>query len=323
MKYEDAIKYTRANSGSQLCDSGSAYGYTYNRPPPPKGTAIVCNGTSIFDASISVTQLLADCFDEFSDVQALLQAYAAAHDDLSWFEVGEKCMEALGYRLLEKDNTYNQENDFDQDFVYEVWAADNAKGDNDWFYRKSEDDDGHFPEAQEWMTDKYRQLLDAFSDPESDDPCAWEGLPQLVVLVYLHTGCDVRAGYSGPLAGVFDTDYVIPMDRCVEWSIEAVDEEDETAIAFAEKTNESGELCSGYSSNPTYHMEKLGIEEPDNSEDRICEQEPHLRFQVRVPKTTVVTEEYDHANPADSFKQHEVTTYMLFWAYPGRPYMGE
>ncbi len=59
--------------------------------------------------------------------------------------------------------------------------------------------------------------------------------------------------------------------------------------------NDTGELCAGYSGNPTYHMtDTLGFS--------VCEDDP---FDVDKGAFKVFRDG------------------LAFWAHPGRPYMGE
>jgi len=60
----------------------------------------------------------------------------------------------------------------------------------------------------------------------STDGCDWIWNEDAIVLVYVHTGADVRGGYSYPIAVRFDSEYTIPMfdlgfaahdDATLEW----------------------------------------------------------------------------------------------------------
>jgi hypothetical protein len=74
-----------------------------------------------------------------------------------------------------------------------------------------------------------------------------------IVLVYAHTGCDVRGGYSTPLAVRFAGEYSIPVDLVVSFS---------PADAAAEvwciwRALPEGFAEAGYTSNPQYRLHEV------------------------------------------------------------------
>jgi hypothetical protein len=51
-----------------------------------------------------------------------------------------------------------------------------------------------------------------------DEEAEWIYAEDAVVLVYAHTGADVRGGYARPVAVVFDGEYSVPIDLAVNFS---------------------------------------------------------------------------------------------------------
>lgn len=227
MDYQRAIEITRFNSGSHFLDSGGAYGRIHESAPPPIDLNI--KQEDDWD-SITLTGILVDCFDE---CEALTEFIAAGDGAWPGGEVTQVIMEGLGYTLVTSDNTYNGEQDLDQQFVWAVYESPNVEGD-DWIYNDDScrDDTEDLPE----------ELEAAF-------------LPARVVLLAAHTGCDIRGGYSDVVAGNFAGDYTIPIGLCVEYDIEALDDDDDDTVFFCEEFTDSGYGHYGYSSNPRCHME--------------------------------------------------------------------
>lgn len=68
-------------------------------------------------------------------------------------------------------------------------------------------------------------------------------------VLFIHTGCDIRWGYTYPIfvkAQGFD-EYTIPMNFCVGWYLTGKD---------GEPLEGTDEFSCGYSSNPSYHLNK-------------------------------------------------------------------
>lgn len=151
--------FTRQRTGRHLLDSGDIYGRVYDSPVPTGRFIVGTDGT----VSISVTHLLANEATVVPEAQEAIERALAEDDRLGWFESGPHAMEELGYVQAARDNTCNADNDFDQNFVWEVYQRPERKG-KDWVYDR-----------------------------------------EAVVLVYAHTGCDVRGGYARPLAVRFES----------------------------------------------------------------------------------------------------------------------
>ena len=242
--YEEAVTFTREDTGKRLCDSGDFYGRAYEQPPEPE-EEVTCYGepTDWYDFGINTTKLLADWFEPNED---LMQQYAD-HD-----EANDCCidhmdqvivfLESLGYErhLRRRDNTYNHEQDLTQQFVWEVLTHEFADEPIDWIWNN---DDWHEVELPDGTT-----------------------LPSRIVVVHVHTGCDVRSGYSRPLIGRFAGEYVVPLDLKVEWYV--AEPEDHEA-------NDNGWYTNGYGKHPRDEFTFLKAERDERGWWRVlgCENE--------------------------------------------------
>lgn len=85
-------------------------------------------------------------------------------------------------------------------------------------------------------------------ESETDD---WIYSESAIFVVWIHTGCDIRGGYSPPIFLQSEGDYAVPVDFCVGWNFDEVSidgEEIEETWEFDDR------FQTGYSSNPTYQL---------------------------------------------------------------------
>ena len=95
--------------------------------------------------------------------------------------------------------------------------------------------------------------------PEWDASGDWYYSDDAVVVLFIHTGCDVRGGYSSPMFVTFDCEGAIPCHFSAHyWSADLSDEINER-------------IGYGYSSWPLGELEKAGYEWVGNFEG--CEAE--------------------------------------------------
>ena len=134
---ETIAKAFRFNTGKSMLDSGDYYGRHYDKPPISDEQPLV--RIDVYGneptATIETALFLAETCEVDFAIQAQFEAWAALEEnsDLSWFEAGETfATEVLGLTQLERDNTYNNENDLSQNYVWEVYS-DEDKG--DWIYQ--------------------------------------------------------------------------------------------------------------------------------------------------------------------------------------------
>lgn len=134
--FEAIAKAFRHNTGASILDSGGAYGRHHEKPPIAEDRPMVtidCYNKEVMPTIETAHFLAETCAVDF-EIQAQFEAWAALEEnsDLSWFEAGKTFAEnVLGLSQLARDNTYNNENDLSQDYVWEVYAEDD-KG--DWIY---------------------------------------------------------------------------------------------------------------------------------------------------------------------------------------------
>lgn len=134
---ETIAKAFRFNSGKSFLDSGDFYGRHYDKQPISEEQPLVridVYGNDV-TATIETALFLAETCEVDFDIQDQFEAWAALEEnsELSWFEAGETfATEVLGLTQLARDNTYNNENDLSQDYVWEVYAAEDG---GDWIYQ--------------------------------------------------------------------------------------------------------------------------------------------------------------------------------------------
>ncbi len=60
----------------------------------------------------------------------------------------------------------------------------------------------------------------------NEDEANWVYADDAVVVLYVHTGCDVRGGYSRPYFAETNGEYTVPFDLCAGYHVEAGRDED-------------------------------------------------------------------------------------------------
>ena len=207
----------RENTGKHMLDSGDAYGRIYDRPQDPKDALIIKEWSKGCSATICTAAFLDKFYTIDRKLQRKWEAWDKKQEGLAWFESGAKFAEnVLGLFQEARDNMCNQETDFDQVFVYEVYNLEKA---SDWIYPK-------------------------------DDT---------LVVLYMHTGCDVRGGYGRPIfcrvASCCDQD-TVPVNCCAGYY---ASDEDGNAI------DEEGHWAPGWSSYPYGILEEEVAEWHDDT----------------------------------------------------------
>ena len=234
----------RENTGRAMCDSGDYYGRHWERPPskPPR------DGIARWDKH-GVTLSAEACLEARFPIDRELQGRWAAFDadsgeDMSWAESVDGFMEREGYVELSSGNVYNEPNDLSQVFQWSVWARPD-------------------PGTRGWTQD-------AATDAWIYD-CEWWYLDGLVTVIRVHTGCDVRGGYSRP---GFSTGADWEEVLCAGFSagIRAVSGTDAEGSELDDRKLYA--LCEswgiGYSSEPGYQFSKdveEWVEEPRRGAD--------------------------------------------------------
>lgn len=206
MNLQQAMDYTRQNTGKHLLDSGDYYGRVYDTPVEALRSYFDKWGSPV----INVTRLLEEDAELSEDHQEFYDSDYRTHEVYEFYA-------AKGFQQAARDNVYNNENDFDQVFIFEVYV------------------------------------------PEEDSKDEWYYNDNARVVWYLHTGCDVRGGYSDPMflefTGNSSSEFCMPLDwQCTLYS-EDLDE------------GENERLCVGYSSYPLGELEGMGFEFLHANED--------------------------------------------------------
>lgn len=230
----DTLTYAalcREDTGAHMCDSGGAYGRIYDRPPVEEGLAqlISCWGSKGGPPTMSTAAYLSEMFPIDHGLQGQWEEFDGAHDDLNWFESAEEFMESRGYVRLAKDNTYNGESDLDQCFVWSVWA-------------KPDPDKHGWGEAADgvWSYDR-----------------EWWYLDDLVTVIHVHTGCDVRGGYSRPAFNTrSDWESVLCDGFCFGYWAECGTDTDGEGLDRGALDSLSETWSTGYSRAPWYRLEQ-------------------------------------------------------------------
>ena len=195
---DTVVKFTRQNSGQHFLDSGDHYGRVYESPAPV-GKFVVDSDGLVY---VTVTGLISDHATLVQEVQDLLES--------AWGS-GKRGEETS---FTTPDGVKHDASDLDNFSIgpavmealgYECKARDNTyNGENDL--------------DQEFVWEVWCR-----PDAVTDD---WIWDEDAVVLIYAHTGCDVRGGYATPIAVQFDSDYALPVHLTVDFRAADEDTED-------------------------------------------------------------------------------------------------
>lgn len=176
-----------------MLDSGGAYGRHWEKPPLPSGELPnIRNWDPECSATIELAAYLEGNYEILTGVHEAFEKWLtdeSATDErgsMSWFET----VPAFLSQYVDPDhgkyadaglrnNVYNEENDFSQVFVYEVWSPEEDGPNRDPIYNHNNE----------------------------------------IVVIFIHTGCDVRGGYSAPLFCRSKMDYTAPVECCAEYAI--------------------------------------------------------------------------------------------------------
>lgn len=211
LTFYDAV---RENTGAHFLDSGGAYGRHHEQPPVTEQVPDVTWDRVFMDcsATLSTAHFLAEALEIRDDMMAEFATWSQDRDG-SWFELGDQFMRARSYVNRARDNVTNVENDLSQVYVWEAWTTpEGAEADGgDWIYTT-------------------------------------EGA---IAVVYVHTGCDVRGGYTRPYFCESRGEYAVPMDLSAEYRIVA-----SHTLPESQWREIDDEWENGYSAHPFGQVEK-------------------------------------------------------------------
>lgn len=207
----------RYNSGKSFLDSGDFYGRHYEKSPISENQPLVTIDTWRND-EVNATIETALFLAETCDVDFDIQTQ---------FE----CWAAL------EENSELSWFEAGERFAAEVLNLQQLARDNTY--------NGENDLSQDYVWEVY-------SDSDKGD---WIYDDDAIMVVYAHTGCDIRGGYAPPLFMRCKGDYAIPVDLCAEFYISegrlnGVELADDECRELDEK------WMIGYSSCPSYEFSK-------------------------------------------------------------------
>lgn len=208
-------KAFRHNTGKHFLDSGDYYGRHYDKPPITDETPLV--SIDVWGTDVSATIDTARFLAETCEVDTYLHKQ---FDE--WIELEENS-DLNWFEAGEK-------------FATEVLGLTELARDNTYNHESDL--------SQCYVWEVYGEnIVDWVYDDDA------------LMVVYAHTGCDVRGGYAYPLFLRCQGDYSIPMDLVAEFFV--VDgRRDGEELDRDECQQLDEEWQCGYSSNPSYHMSK-------------------------------------------------------------------
>jgi len=222
IEIDTVAKFTRQNTGRSLGDSGDHYGRVYETAVPEGNFTVDTDGM----VYLTLTGLLAEHATIVQDTQALI--------DSAWGS-GKRGEETS---FTTPDGVTHDASDLDNFTIgpavmealgYECKARENT-------YNGENDLDQEF-------------VWEVWASTDSDEEWIWDG--DAIVLIYAHTGCDVRGGYASPVALQFEnSDYSIP----VHWTVDFRAADEATEEWLERHGHGEDEFSSGYSSAPQYHL---------------------------------------------------------------------
>ncbi len=179
--FEVVATAARYNSGRSICDSGDHYGRHYENPAIPRSAA---------EAS------WAPCSEDGAPWHAQLETavWLAERCSLATTEHGNKLGDLfeLWAELWPNSSWFETGEKFMQSLGYHQHARDNTYN--------SEND---LTQSVVW---------EVWTENASESDWVWAD--GAIVVAYIHTGCDVRGGYSPPIFLEHQGEYSAPLDFC-------------------------------------------------------------------------------------------------------------
>lgn len=123
----------REDTGVSMCDSGGESGRSWQQPELAEGLPRVRDWHKGCSATIEASVFLDAAFEIRRDWQREWQEWDGEQSGLDWFESGQGFMASKGYRSVARGNTYNNENDLSQCYVWDVFVPEH-KHVSDWIY---------------------------------------------------------------------------------------------------------------------------------------------------------------------------------------------
>lgn len=214
--FETIAKAFRFNSGRNPFDSGDHYGRHYDKLPIDEKSPTVTINT--YKSEVTATIESAHFLSERCDVD----------DDIT---------KQFDEWVALEENADLSWFDAGKQFATEVLSLSQCVRDNTY---NSEND----------LSQDY--VWEVYSDSDLND---WIHDSDALLMVYAHTGCDIRGGYSHPIFLRSNGDYSVPIDLVTGFSI-SEGRRDGKDLSMEECQELDEQWQCGYSSQPSYQFSK-------------------------------------------------------------------
>ena len=209
----DFFKAVREDTGRHMLDSGGAYGRHHESPP-----------VATDDPEVTWDPKWMDCSATISTAHLLSNFFTIRQDLMKQFDKWVESHEGSWFEAGDE-------------FMHEVMGYVSVARDN---VCNSEND-----LSQVYVYEVWR--------PEDAEDREWIYADDAIVVLHIHTGCDIRGGYTRPYfcEGGGDGGYVIPFDLSAEYRIEESHTMSEDAMREVDES-----WSAGYSSYPLGQVEE-------------------------------------------------------------------
>jgi hypothetical protein len=215
--FEIIAKAFRHNTGAHFLDSGSAYGRHHENPPIGKDDPIV----------------KIECYEK-----EVLATIETAHLLAATCEVDIDLQDRFDEWVALEENSELTWFEAGEQFSKKVLGLHRQARDNTY--------NGEHDLSQDYVWEVYT---------EEKYPSDWIFVDDALLVVYAHTGCDVRGGYAYPLFLRCQGDYSIPIDLVAEFYVEEGTMDGKELEDHEIRELDESWSC-GYSSHPSYELSK-------------------------------------------------------------------
>lgn len=211
------LRYCRYNSGRHMLDSGGAYGRHWEKPAiAEKCPPVVCEARNVKWKG-----------ENGIDVCATIET---GHFLADKFNVDREVQAQFDEWAAERDETWFESC---ETFCAEVLGLVKAASDN--VYNGEQD----LSQVYQWSV---------WRPAESNGDWIYDD--EALTVIFIHTGCDVRGGYSAPLFCRTNGEYVVPLDLCAEFFADSGTDAEGNELTPDELRDIDEKWRSGYHSHP-------------------------------------------------------------------------
>lgn len=228
----------RQDTGRHFLDSGGAYGRHYEKPPIDPddspfeieawgpGTGKIEDRSVDITCSMETSVFLADQFEILHGLTDAFEAWAEEQDHGDWFSLVPEFMSQWKRHIVHTDLE-----DIEHPDGFTSRARDNVyNGEND-------------------LTQVF--IWEVFCPVEHREK-EWYYHPDAVTAIWIHTGCDVRGGYTRPVfCRMQKNEGALPLSFCVQWYIGEGTDADGDPLSDDECRVLDEKWSCGYTSWPT------------------------------------------------------------------------